>query len=332
MRLPSSPSLWTALFGSLLIHAGVALCAWYLATSATPVTTKIATCVEETTERLQLSVVFGSVGPARQPTNSICTQVEAQPPMQEDATLEDAPMFNTTPEFVPPLSASNSRNSDSHSVEVPTGPSVAGIQLPGGNSLGAGVGQRGTGGPGDASFFQVGATAKKIVYVIDSSMSMGLNGAFNRARAELLANLQQLPADVQFQVLAYNHLEPHCLVQPEHLQFAQPAIVTQFVQALSDRDLLPAGKTNHVAALKHALFLNPDAIYWVTDGDDFSPPDLSAVSQAIQGRTAIHVIVLVTSDDAKIDSPLRQLASSSGGTYRAVNIAQQLTAIPGPRP
>ena len=204
MRLSSSSSLWSALLSSLLIHAGVALGAWYLATSATPVTTKLGTCVEETTERLQLSVVFGSVGPSHPPTTRIDTKVELPPPLDATAMLEESPAFNQ-PEVVPPLSIPRSGNLDFHSAGLSPDPVAVGTQPPGGNSLGASSGKRETGGQGGANFFQVGATAKRVVYVIDSSMSMGLNGAFNRARTELLASLQQLPIDVQFQVLAYNH-------------------------------------------------------------------------------------------------------------------------------
>src|SRR5262249_36391914 len=46
-------------------------------------------------------------------------------------------------------------------------------------------------GAGGASFFQIGTSAKSVVYVIDRSVSMGPNGGLIRAKKELLASLQE---------------------------------------------------------------------------------------------------------------------------------------------
>src|SRR5581483_6193909 len=49
------------------------------------------------------------------------------------------------------------------------------------------------GGGKGTSFFHVGTEARSIVYVIDRSASMGLDGSYDAAKHELLASLEQLP-------------------------------------------------------------------------------------------------------------------------------------------
>src|SRR5262245_9429299 len=55
-----------------------------------------------------------------------------------------------------------------------------------------------------SSLFSAPASARRIVFVIDRSVSMGLGGGLQRARDELRAALRALPPDVRFQVIAYN--------------------------------------------------------------------------------------------------------------------------------
>lgn len=326
MRMPSTPSLWPALLASLLLHAVVALAAWWLVDSDQRVPVKLVACVEETTDRLHLSVVFGSVGKSRLAPQTIDTQVDPPPTLDPDAQLEPTRPFNPVESLPLPLKPVVADHVAS-GLPTPSATGTAGAPPNSGNPSGQGAGEQGSGGPGGTSFFQVGAPAHSVVYVLDCSASMGWNKAFSHAKAELLATLQQLPPDVQFQVLPYNHQEPHCLVAPDRLRLAQPEVVAQFVQALTA--LLSGGSTNHVAALRRALLLNPEVIYLVTDGGDLTLKSVQEVSAANQGRTIIHVIEMVGHRTPPLDDPLLQLARGNRGTYRAVSTAQEITAIPG---
>jgi hypothetical protein len=314
MRMPSTPSPWPALLVSFGLHALVVLGAWYFVASDSRAPMSLGT-ITETTDRLALSIIFDSGSPARKPAKPIDTVIEEQTATDTSVELEATPMFNPIISSPAPL----------HPVAAPpmvsSGPGIA----PTPNTNG-GLGQ---GGSGEGPFFPVVSKAHSVVYVIDRSASMGMNrGAFRRASIELLTGLRQLPPDVQFQVVAYNDGQPHCLIAPDQLRPAQPEIVAQFVRAIDDPKLLPEGKTNHVAALRHALYLNPDAIYWVTDGDDFSPRGLNDVLTANRAQTAIHLIDMGYGTRA-VDSPLIQLTKITHGTYRAVRPVPQVTAIPG---
>jgi hypothetical protein len=312
MRMPSTPSLWPALLGSFGLHALVVFGAWYLGASDSCVPMKLGTCVEETTDRLKLSVIFGKVTKSGQPPKPIDTKIDDPTATDPTVELEETPAFN-------PL---NSSLASVHPIGAPLAvqrsPAVVGTQNKSGGQPGPGVGGLGARGTGGASLFQVAATGHSVVYVIDRSGSMRMK--LSRASAELLTSLQQLPLDLQFQVVAYNHQPPHCLVGPDRLLPAQPEIVAQFVQALDA--LLPSGSTNHVAALQCALVLNPEAIYLVTDADDLTVKDVQKVSNWNRGRTAIHVIEMASHRTPQLDGPLMQLASNNRGTYRYVSPPQ----------
>jgi hypothetical protein len=249
---------------------------------------------------------------------------DAPPPsIDPDVTLEPVLPFN---EFV---STPRSDNPVAAPQMTPGVPNAAGTATASGSPGAQGTSGHNPGGATGVNFFQIVSTSRSVVYVIDRSSSMGgSTRALIRAKEELAASLQQLPSDTQFQVVAYNHNEPHCLVGPDRLLTAQPETVAAFVRPLSD--LLPSGQTNHVAALWCALLLlKPETIFWVTDGDDFGPTELNAVLKANRVQTAIHVIEMASYPRPPGETPLMQLAKLTGGTYRTVNPrSPELTATP----
>src|SRR5262249_17807209 len=86
----------------------------------------------------------------------------------------------------------------------------------------AGAATAGAGKPGEAgapanggaaaSFLQGPARRRRIVYVIDRWVSMGISGGLDAARRELLASLAHLPEAARFQVILYNRA-----AEPLHL-------------------------------------------------------------------------------------------------------------------
>jgi len=197
-------------------------------------------------------------------------------------------------------------------------PGTAGAAAPGSSGhAGAGVGT-GT-GYGATAFFQVAAQGRAIVYVIDRSASMGLNGALAAARRELLASLDRLPPDARFQVIVYNRTpEPLRLGGRTGLAFATPENKQQAAALLEG--LTAEGSTEHLPALKAALALDPDVIFFLTDADDLQVGQVSAVTAINHGRTAIHAIELNTANRGREDMPLQVLARDNRGLYQAVDL------------
>src|SRR5438128_1840267 len=74
------------------------------------------------------------------------------------------------------------------------------------------------GEPSGRVFFGVSVQARSVVFLIDRSISMGLNDGLDAAKRELLANLARLPATTRFQVYFYNN-DVECVgsAEPDHL-------------------------------------------------------------------------------------------------------------------
>jgi hypothetical protein len=190
-------------------------------------------------------------------------------------------------------------------------------------SAGAGAvndGGEGAGtGPGHSAdpLFAPAARARSVVFVIDRSVSMGLNGALAQVKRELMASLDRLPSDVRFQIIFYNRsAQPLILGGAMNMALATPAnrqAVAQQLEALAAE-----GATDHLPALSLALAYDADVIYFLTDADDLRPEQVRQVSQMNRGRAIIHTIELTTANADRRDMPLQMLARENRGTYRAV--------------
>jgi hypothetical protein len=168
-------------------------------------------------------------------------------------------------------------------------------------------------------FFDVDAPGQTFVYVIDRSSSMGPGGGLRAAREELLRSLQQLPTSARFQIIVYNrNAEP---LLPDHpgLLEATPDNIQRVAERLGR--LLAEGGTDHLPALRRALALRPDVIFFLTDADDLTNDLLRTVARLNPGRrTIIHVIELNALNRDRMDMPMHVLARENGGSYRAVGL------------
>jgi hypothetical protein len=168
------------------------------------------------------------------------------------------------------------------------------------------------------TFFDVPACGRRIVYLIDASSSMGPSGALALATRELLASLRRLPADTCFQVLTYNsRVTPLLPRYPEGVP-ASPLMIDRVEHAL--RDLEPIGATDHGRALREALGLRPDVLFFLTDADDLTQEHLRVAAQSNRGGTVIHVIELTTRHRGRPAMPMQVLARDHRGTYHAVDL------------
>ncbi|MBY0228918.1 MAG: hypothetical protein K2W96_06550 [Gemmataceae bacterium] len=159
-------------------------------------------------------------------------------------------------------------------------------------------------------------TARRVVWLIDRSISMGPTGGLAAARRELRAALANLPAQARFQVLLYNQgVEA---LQPAHdrdgLHPADPATVARLLARL---DGFPAsGGTNHLAALRQAVQLRPECVCLVTDAADLARSDVRDAERLLASGVRLHVIELCR--HRAPPSLLAELAVRRGGTHRCV--------------
>ncbi len=174
-----------------------------------------------------------------------------------------------------------------------TSQTVAGLLQPskgGSTGSGAGVGT-GAGGEGGTSLFGLGDKGKRFVYVIDRSYSMESYGALRAAKAELIASLERLDGQQEFQVIFYN--QSPLALKPRNERFdifwgtdAQRLDAVGQINAVTSD-----GATQHMPALLKALELNPDVVFFLTDGDE--PPltkgDLELIKRRNR-RARIHCI------------------------------------------
>jgi hypothetical protein len=207
---------------------------------------------------------------------------------------------------VVPASGTRAVRPAEHREPAGAGASVTGASQPGPPA-------RDPAGPA-TSFFGVPAapTARAVVYVIDRSGSMGENGRLVRALREVVASLRQLPPSARFQVIAYNRdAEP---LPPGELLPATPDRIDAAERAL-DALVAEGGDDEHGRALRRALALGPDVIYFLTDAKGLKPADVARVKQINKGRVTIHAVCLSA---APADGMMGRLARENGGQFQAL--------------
>ena len=179
---------------------------------------------------------------------------------------------------------------------------------------------KGTDASGGGDLFPLPAKATSVVYVLDHSMSMGMDRKLDFARRELIAGLRRLPSSVRFQVIDYNdYAEPLVVDGQRDLLRADSATVEKAVSLLLKLDA--AGISNHVVALRLALALRADAIYFLTDADDLKPQEIALITRR-NTHSVIHTLELTRRRTVAPEGPLAQLARDNNGTYRRVLLSE----------
>ena len=176
------------------------------------------------------------------------------------------------------------------------------------------------GGAGDGSavhasaeFFGIGGYGQSFVYVVDCSGSMNERGKFKRAVYELLHSIEQLTASQHYYVIFYNNaaypMEADEPVPATEDQFARTRRWIGYVQ--------PDGGTHPLPALLLALSLEPDAIYFLSDGrfDPMTVHELRSRNRPRSRQIPIHTIAFM---DRMTEGLMRAIARNSGGEYRFV--------------
>jgi hypothetical protein len=207
-------------------------------------------------------------------------------------------------------------------------------------------------------FFEIRDRARSVVYAIDCSGSMALRNALDVAKRELLASLDQLPPEARFAVIFYN-LEARILSDDQGHQGLMAATAANRKRVQSQvTEVKPDGGTDHMTALRAALALKPEVVFLLTDADLVTNGDVDEIlaemgkapkpsvgadgdlaaafrvllesfrrPAAVQ-KTRIQVIELGRGPEANQKSPLRRLATSTGGSYLDLDV----TKFPRVRP
>ncbi len=81
----------------------------------------------------------------------------------------------------------------------------------------------------------------------------------------------------------------------------------------------PYGGTDHMLALRTALALRPEVIFFLTDADSMRPEEVGDIL-AIAGRTRIHAVEFGQTGLIGGSTPLQTLAKKSGGSYRYLDV------------
>ncbi len=167
--------------------------------------------------------------------------------------------------------------------------------------------------PGGHGSLPVLASARSVVYLLDHSASMGIDGALGAGRREVAASLAALRPGTFFQVIPYNRVaEPLLLGGRTGLVALGPSTYEQAVRALAA--LRPSGSTDHVRALLRGLSLRPDVLFLMTDACDMTLRDVAAVTAFNQRRTTVYAVELTRRLHPRPDSPLQRLAADNRGT------------------
>ncbi len=181
--------------------------------------------------------------------------------------------------------------------------------------MGGGSGE-GKGAGGGRGFFGRGVAGQRVVYVVDSSRSMNHphpgegKTRLGRVKLELINAIKALQPDQKFFIVFFN--DAPIPMPSDRLVEANDATKLQFLRWMVD---VPAsGQTDPAMALLLALKLNPDTIYFLTDGD-FRPTIVRELAVSNRRGVTIHTIGF-TQDRG--ESLLRTIAKQNQGTYTYV--------------
>jgi hypothetical protein len=185
--------------------------------------------------------------------------------------------------------------------------------------------RRDLGGRGRTEVFGLVGEGTKFVYVFDRSGSMdGFGGRpLAAAKQELIASLRDWEEIHQFQIIFYN--ERPRVFNPTggtpRLAWGDPPSKEQAERFV--RGITADGATRHMDALRMALNLQPDVIFFLTDADEpqLAPAELARIRQRNRG-TAIHAIEFGFGPRRSQESFLVRLARENGGRHVYVDISK----------
>lgn len=177
------------------------------------------------------------------------------------------------------------------------------------------------GEPAQLSLFgSAAAVGHRFVFVIDRSKSMGGEGlgALAASQRELSRQLQQLKENHEFQIVAYHHRTT--MMGQRKMHPAQAKFIEQVPVFFAK--LGAFGSTDHELALQTAISLDPDVIFFLTDGDqpELTDHQMNEIQRRTRGNVTIHCIRFGFGKEQRSDHFMKRLAERTGGDYRYVDM------------
>jgi len=164
-----------------------------------------------------------------------------------------------------------------------------------------------------AEFFGVQASGKRIVYVVDCSLSMR-GPRWRAAREELVRSLRALKRDVSFLVVFFSD---DCYPMPgSTLQLATPGNIEIAANWIESTSL--GWGTKPLASVQLAYAQEPDAIFLLTDGE-FADRTAKFLrdenSEKGPKMASVHTIAFQSRDGIRL---LKRIARENSGQFRYV--------------
>ena len=245
---------------------------------------------------------------------------------QSDASSDSSPAAPPA-DLSPPLDLSGILQAMEATPAPVSGTGLAGEMKLDGDAFGQnrGTGNQVSAADTTAMVFGVSGSGSRFVYVFDRSDSMnGFGGKpLRAAKAELIRSLSTLSERQRFQIIFYNDKPTPFKVGGMPLQMVSGEDGYASLAENYVRSITAFGGTEHQTALKMALRMSPDVIFFLTDA---SIPRLSGTQlREIKNRSdavgaTIHCIEFGAQAVGAPDSFLRDLAAQNRGQYQYVDV------------
>ncbi|TWU58020.1 vWA domain-containing protein [Rubripirellula reticaptiva] len=318
--LTPSPPAWPALVMSLVFHI-------LLLTTIGLIWTQNPLGSGEITDRPVGIAIVHRMPDRDLYTEPVVPQVIEQPTSEAASAAAAASPAAPPADLSPPLDLDGILKAIQSTPSPISGTGMAGETNLDGDAFGSAGGKTTSGDSSDstAMLFGVSGSGSRFVYVFDRSDSMnGFGGKpLRAAKAELIRSLGSLSDKQRFQLIFYNDKPTPFRMTGVPLQMMagdDPNVMmaTQYVNSIT-----AFGGTEHESAIKMALRLSPDVIFFLTDAriPRLSSGDLREIqARAQQVGTTIHAIEFGPDPVPPIDSFLRDLASMNQGQYQYVDV------------
>ena len=216
---------------------------------------------------------------------------------------------------------------------LPSGDGPAGDVLSAAGGLGLADGQAEVGANGKipkvkTTVFGIEGEGTRFVYVFDRSDSMnGFEGLpLRTAKSELLSSITSLGPAHQFQIIFYNDTPlPYGGLSERGPQMLRGDEQSKLEAQRFVRSVGAIGGTQHIDALRMALAMGPDVIFFLTDADFPAPSNRdieSLLSRSARSSTTIHTIQFGSGVNQGGGAWIEHLAEGTLGKYRYVDVSK----------
>ena len=236
-------------------------------------------------------------------------------------------------DFAPPIDLAGILKTMESTPAPVAGTGLAGETDLDGDAFGSGRGSSAADESAEATttVFGVSGSGSRFVYVFDRSDSMnGYDGKpLRAAKSELLRSLESLTDRQRFQIVFYNDKATPFRIEgmPIQLVAGEGPMIARARRYVNS--IAAFGGTKHAEAIKLALRMSPDVIFFLTDA---RIPRLSQIElRDIQNRadrsgTSIHAIEFGSDSVPPADSFLRDLAAMNRGQYQYLDVSRLSSA------